>query len=87
MPLFKMIEASHLQPLISNIIVKTYSKGEYIQREGHVPEGLIIIRKGSALSVTDKLSFRRLGRHAKHNFYGSSDIKPIWCSAANSTIL
>lgn len=30
MPLFKMIEASHLQPLISNLIVKTYSKGEYI---------------------------------------------------------
>ena len=58
LPLFQQINKNHLQPLISNIIVKKYRKGEYIQREGVEPEGLIIIREGYAICVADKLAYR-----------------------------
>ena len=33
-PLFKNINTNHLQPLITNINVEKYRKGDYIQRSG-----------------------------------------------------
>jgi len=45
-PLFQKINTTHLQPLISNLVVKKYRKGEYIQREGEEPAGLMIIVEG-----------------------------------------
>ena len=66
-PLFQKINTNHLQPLISNLVVKTFRKGEYIQREGHEPEGLTIIREGYAMCVADKLSVRRVSKRGQKN--------------------
>lgn len=63
-PLFQKINTTHLQPLISNLVVKKYRKGEYIQREGEEPPGLMILRRGHAICVADKLSFRLVNQKA-----------------------
>lgn len=64
LPLFQQINKNHLQPLISNIVVRKYHKGEYIQRAGEEPEGLIIIREGYAVCVADKISCRAVSKRA-----------------------
>ena len=58
--LFKGINKNHLLPLISNIVVKIYKKGQFIQHEGEEPEGLIIIREGKCVVCSEKLSMRRV---------------------------
>ena len=58
--LFKGINRNHLLPLISNLIIKRYRKGQYIQKEGHEPEGLTIIKEGNCLVCTEKLAVRRI---------------------------
>lgn len=66
--LFHGINKNHMLPLISNLIVKKFRKGQYIQREGEEPEGLIIIRKGHCLVCTEKLSMRRVDpKHMGNN--------------------
>lgn len=47
-----------LLPLASNIKVKNFKYGEYIVRAGEVPEGLIIISKGSCIVCAEKLAMR-----------------------------
>ena len=42
--IFEEIEAKHLMPIAANIMPITYSFGEYIIKEGEVPEGLYIIK-------------------------------------------
>ena len=73
LPLFQKINTTHLQPLISNLVIKKYFKGEYIQREGHEPEGLIIIREGYAICVADKLACRKVDKNSQKNFLKDSD--------------
>jgi hypothetical protein len=58
--LFTGINKNHLLPLISNIIVRTYRRGEFIQQEGAEPEGMMIIKEGNAAVCSSKLSLRRL---------------------------
>jgi hypothetical protein len=66
--LFRGINKNHMLPLISNLIVKKYNKGQYIQREGQEPEGLMIIRKGHAIVCTEKRSMRRVDtKHMANN--------------------
>ena len=62
--LFKGINRNHLLPLITNLNVRIFRKGEFIQREEVEPEGLMIIRDGCAIVGTDKISMRRLDRSA-----------------------
>ena len=38
--------------------MKLFRKGEYIQKEGAEPEGLMIIREGYAVCAAEKLSHR-----------------------------
>ena len=63
--LFKGINRNHLLPLITNLDVRYYRKGEFIQKEGEEPEGLMIIRDGCAIVGTDKIAMRRLERGTK----------------------
>lgn len=42
--LFTGFERKSILPLASNLISRIYRKGQYIQLEGKVPEGLVIIR-------------------------------------------
>ena len=63
--LFKGINRNHMLPLITNLDIRYYRKGQYIQREGEEPEGLMIIREGCAIVGKDKISMRRLQRGAK----------------------
>jgi len=56
-----------LQPLISNLVVKKYRKGEYIQKEGSEPEGLVIIREGYAICAAEKLSHRFVDERVRRN--------------------
>jgi CRP-like cAMP-binding protein len=77
-PLFQKINTTHLQPLISNLVVKKYRKGEYIQREGEEPAGLMIIVEGYAVCVADKLSFRRVGKRAQKNIRDETAQMEIW---------
>ena len=47
-----------LLPLASNIKIKTYKYGEYLVKAGEMPEGLIIISKGSCIVCDEKLAMR-----------------------------
>ena len=47
-----------LLSLANNIVVKTYSYGEYILKAGDVPKGLYIISKGQCIACAEKLSMR-----------------------------
>ena len=50
-----------------------YRKGDYIQREGEIPEGLMLIKEGCAVVCTDKLSMRRLEHSQNRNSKTFSD--------------
>ena len=58
--IFTGINKNHLLPLISNIIVRRFRRGEFIQKEGAEPEGLMIIKDGNVAVASNKLSLRRL---------------------------
>ena len=58
--LFKGINRNHLLPLITNLDIRSFRKGEFIQREGDEPEGLILIKDGCAIVCTNKLAMRRV---------------------------
>ena len=58
--LFKGINRNHLQPLITNLDIRIFRKGEFIQREGDEPEGLMIIKDGCAQVCNEKISMRRV---------------------------
>ena len=62
--LFENIDRQHLMPLVSNIDKKKYSYGEYIQREGEIPEGLMIIHKGQAVICKENIAMRKLSKEA-----------------------
>ena len=66
--LFSRIERTHLLPLVSNMIVKKYRFGQYIQKEGEEPKGLMIIKSGQAVVCRENLEFRKVEkRHLKNN--------------------
>jgi hypothetical protein len=63
--LFTGFERKSILPLASNLLVRTYRKGQYIQLEGKVPEGLVIIRQGFGLLCSHKVSAQRSTRNVK----------------------
>lgn len=71
--LFQGINRNHLLPLITNLEVKMFKKGEYIQREGHEPECLVIIKDGSAIVCQEKLAMRRIPKRDSFSKGGFDD--------------
>jgi len=47
-------------PIAVNIIPKTYSYGDYIIKQGEVPQGLIIVAEGQCAVVATRPGERRL---------------------------
>jgi CRP/FNR family transcriptional regulator, anaerobic regulatory protein len=45
-PIFSVLDSEELKKIVSLIVRRKYSKGEFIITEGSYPESLIIIRKG-----------------------------------------
>ena len=67
-----------MQPLISNLVVKKFRKGEYIQREGQEPEGLMIIREGYAICASEKLSHKFVDERVRDNIRADKDLQDFW---------
>ena len=66
--LFAGIDRTHLLPLVSNIIKKTYIFGDYIQKQGEEPKGLMILKEGQAAVCAESLAARRVDkRHRRNN--------------------
>ena len=60
--LFQGIDRTHLLPLVSNIKKTKYRFGDYIQKEGEVPKGLLIIKEGQASVCRDSIAARKVNK-------------------------
>ena len=58
-PLFEEIESTLLMPIACNMMPYSFNFGEFIIREGQIPQGLIIIKSGQC-----KVACRRISERA-----------------------
>jgi hypothetical protein len=59
-PLFRDVEAQYLMPVACNLKMKTFSFGDYLIREGEVPEGLFIVKSGQCKVASARIAERAL---------------------------
>ncbi len=56
--MFKDQELHVILPLANTLVKKTYQLGQYILKEGEVPQGLYIVVKGQCKVGSEKLNIR-----------------------------
>lgn len=57
-PLFEDVDAKFLMPIACNMNIRMYSFGEYIVKEGQIPDGLYLMKKGQAKIATMRIAKR-----------------------------
>ena len=56
--LFRDVEAQYLMPIACNLKSRTFSFGDYIIREGELPQGLFIIKSGQCKVASSRITER-----------------------------
>lgn len=61
--IFEEIHAKLLMPIAANLTTYTFRYGEYLQKEGEIPKGLIIIKSGQCKVALNRIATRKIQEH------------------------